>query len=282
MSRFARAFLIVALLALLLAALLHLLALTTALPVWAAMIHLTLFGWISGVILAVNYHTLPVFSGRSFPVIWPIWLHWATWSAGIVLATAGLLMRSPVVEGGGLFLQCIAALLFVACTLLLIVRGPRHNRRPPVPPIASQPQVDLVGRKATTAAGMALPLALGLLLAVRSGVLNGSWTLAAEHLVTLGWIMLMIVGVAYHVLPRFSGQGTRGADWARAQLRCHLAGLVLIAFGLGFGLPLFFALGALLMALAGGLFAWTIWPTLRAIRAQQPVPILLVPKEHKS
>ena len=35
--------------------------------------------------------------------------------------------------------------------------------------------------------------------------------LAAEHLVVLGWVMLMIVGVAYHVLPRFSGCGSFAA-----------------------------------------------------------------------
>jgi hypothetical protein len=110
-------------------------------------------------------------------------------------------------------------------------------------------------------------MALFLLLANRLGWISGAWVLAAEHLAALGWIMLMIVGVGYHVLPRFSGYATRGAFWARAQLGCHLLALVLIVLALGFGWPAAFAAGGLLMALALGLFAWTIWP---AIRAQRP------------
>jgi hypothetical protein len=113
-----------------------------------------------------------------------------------------------------------------------------------------------------------------LLLGVRAGVLGGAWWLAAEHLATLGWVMLMIVGVALHVLPRFSGIGTRGARWARAQLGLHLAALATIVLGLGLGLGGLFAAGGLAMSGAIGLFAWTIWPTLRAVSAR---PQLITP-----
>ena len=131
---------------------------------------------------------------------------------------------------------------------------------------------------ATKAAGICLPLALLLLFAAQLGGSAAQWALAAEHLATLGWMMLMIVGVAYHVLPRFSGCGTRGPAWARAQLLIHVGALALIVPALGFGWPRGFALGGCLMALALGLFAWTIWPTLRVIRSQ-PAPITLVFKE---
>jgi hypothetical protein len=88
----------------------------------------------------------------------------------------------------------------------------------------------------------------------------------------------MIVGVAYHVLPRFSGSGTRGPAWARAQLLCHAAALALIVLSLGLGWTSAFAIGGLLMALALGLFAWTIWPTLRVVQ-QQASTIKLAFKE---
>jgi hypothetical protein len=277
MSRYARAFIATALLALLGAASLHLLAAAQVPGAWAALVHLTLFGWITGMIMAVSYHTMPVFSGRIFPTITPIWLHWAAFSGGLALATIGILLRWPLLELSGLALQCLGGLLFIVSTVLLFVRGSRQAPHP-TPPIADQARVDRVGTSATKVASLALPLVLALLIGVRAGALSDSWTLAAEHLMALGWVMLMIVGVAYHVLPRFSGQATRGFRWARGQLLSHLAAVLLIVLGLGMGWPQLFAFGGVLMALALAMFAWTIWPTLQAIRVRA-VPIRLIYRE---
>jgi hypothetical protein len=257
-----RAFVIAGLIALPAAALLHLLALLGVAWAWPAMVHLMLFGWITGLIYAVNFRTMPVFSARDFPYPRLIWAQWAAWSAGVALATAGTLADWRGGQAAGLLLQLIAALAFLANTILLFTHGPRRPHRPPPPPIAGQPRVDRVGTQATQLAGLSLPLALLLLLATRLEWISGSWLLAAEHLATLGWMMLMIVGVAYHVLPRFSGIGMRGPAWARAQLLCHLGALALMAPALGFGWAWAFAAGGLLMTLALGLFAWTIWPTI--------------------
>jgi hypothetical protein len=278
MSRYARAFLISALAALLVAAVLHLLAALALPSIWPALVHLSFFGWISGMILAVNYHTLPVFSGRSFPSQTPIWLHWASFSAGFVLTTLGIGLRWRTLEAFGLALELLAALLFLWAVMGLMLRGKRHARHP-VPPIPDQAQIDRVGTRATTAAGLALPIVQLLLLAVRLNWIGNSWLLAAEHLSALGWVMLMIVGVAYHVLPRFSGQATRGLRWASAQLWVHLLAVLMIVFGLGLGLPKLFALGALSMTLGLALFAWTIWPTLQALRPIAPQVIRLHTQE---
>jgi hypothetical protein len=117
-----------------------------------------------------------------------------------------------------------------------------------------------------------------LLLAGQLRWIDSQWVLAAEHLATLGWLLLMIVGVAYHVLPRFSGCGTRGPTWAIVQLLVQGAALGLIVPSLGFGWTAGFALGGFLMALALGLFAWTIWPALRIIQPQT-APVTLAFKE---
>lgn len=281
MSRYARAFLISALVALVVAAMLHLIAALFLPSVWSALVHLSFFGWISGMILAVNYHTLPVFSGRSFPSETPIWLHWGCFSAGFVLATLGIGLRWRTLETVGLALELMASLLFLWAVLELMLRGKRHSRHP-VPPIPDQAQIDRIGTRATTAAGLVLPLAHTLLLAVRLNGLHPNWLLAAEHAIALGWVMLMIVGVAYHVLPRFSGRATRGLAWARAQIWLHLSALLMIVLGLGLGIPILFALGAASMALALALFAWTIWPTLEALRPIASQTIRLQPQEPRA
>jgi hypothetical protein len=263
-----RAFAVGSLVALPAAALLYLLSALGVIGAWPAMVHLTIFGWISGMIFTVNYHTMPVFAARDFPYPRLVWSHWAAWAAGAALATAGLLVGWSAAVVLGLLLELAAALIFVANTILLFARGPRRATRPLPPPIANQPLVDKVATQATKGAGMALPLALLLLLASRLGWIGGEWALAAEHLAALGWLMMMIVGVAYHVLPRFSGRATRGPRWARWQLRAHYAALALIMLGLGLGWPRAFAAGGALMALALALFARIVWPTLVVIRSQ--------------
>ncbi len=274
MSGSIHAFLATGLLALLGAALLHLLVLVGVGRdvVWAAMIHLTLFGWITALIVAVNYHTLPIFAARDFPYPQLIQAHWAIFTGGLAVATGSLLAgRRPGIDSG-LALQLVGALLFMANTLLLFLKGAARRQRTPVSPIPGQSDIDRVGTLATKAAGLCLPLALVLLLAVYLGRLGATWTLAAEHLATLGWVMLMITGVAYHVLPRFSGRGVRGHAWACVGLLGHYGALALMVPALGWGWPHVFAAGGTLMACALGCFTWNVWPTITTVRSQ-PMPI---------
>lgn len=276
MASSTRAWLALSLCLLVSAMLLHVLALAGVAIVWSAMVHLTLFGWITAMITTITYHTTPVFSGRDFPNKQLAWYHLGAFAAGVALAGAGLLARSNAATTVGVALQVLAALLFAANIALLLRRGTPHSGRPPLPPIASQPQVDRVARRATRLAGPCLLLALLLLLGAYGGWLHGEWALAAEHLAALGWIMLTVVGVAYHMLPRFNGRGVRGPGWARAQLACHLAALLLMVPALGFGLPALFAAGGLMMSVAVGLFVWTIWPALElAGMPQGSMPLVL-------
>lgn len=236
------------------------------LTAWAALIHLTLFGWLTGMIVAVSYHMMPVFAARDFPYPRLLSFHLLLFALGLSLATAALLLDMRGALVGGLALQGSAALLFVANTLLLFLSGrPRSHHHPVPPPISGQREVDRLGTRATRSAALCLPISLFLLLFVRIGWLGGRWWLAAEHLATLGWLMLMVMGVGYHVLPRFSGRGVRGVGWARVQVVCHHIALAGMVPALGLGWTALFAMGALFMGLAIVLFGWTIAPTLRPV-----------------
>lgn len=263
------------------AALLHLLVLMGVPGIWPAFIHMSLYGWITAMIYAVNYHTMPVFSARDFPAPRLIWAHGVLFAGGVLLATMGLLSGEQVLRQSGLLLELGAALIFTANTLLLFTRGIPRPHRPPLPPIPDQTRVDRLGTQATKGAGLSLLLALILFWLAHANWISATWILAAEHLMALGWVLLMIVGVAYHVLPRFSGRGIRGATWAQAQIGTHIAALVLMIVALGAGWPPLFALSGVLMSGAVALFAWTIWPTLRSVVAR-PGPIQVTVKERVS
>lgn len=82
---------------------------------------------------------------------------------------------------------------------------------------------------------------LGLLLAVPStrdalyALAPGRWGLVHTHLNLLGFVVMVIFGVAYHILPRFAGRPLHSEAWAGAHFWIALlstAGMVV-----GFALP---------------------------------------------
>ncbi|TBH20051.1 hypothetical protein [Thermus thermamylovorans] len=95
---------------------------------------------------------------------------------------------------------------------------------------------------------------LGLLLGL--GFLPYTWRPVHGHLQLLGFVSLMIYGVAYHALPRFRGVVFRRPGLALCQVA--LANLGLLGMALGWGLalgPVFWGVFAGVSALAGLLFA---------------------------
>lgn len=132
-------------------------------------------------------------------------------------------------------------------------------------------------------------LTLGTSLGVSMAIVP-TWTIYRPlhlHALLLGFVAMMIFGVAYHVVPRFTGAPLRhpraaGAHWFIANL-----GLTLLLAG--FGMRLHSATGAIALLSIGGLlsatgayvFAFTIWRTIdlgmrlapSAPIATSPVPI---------
>lgn len=264
-----RAFVVLSLSSLTVAALLHVLTMSAVANTWSGMVHVMLFGWISGMIHAITYHTMPIFSGRDFPYQRIVWLHWLVLCLGLLVAIVGFLSQIKMLIVIGVVIQLGAALLYTFNIVSLFTRGVPRANRPAPPNIPYQTQVDRLGRLATRNAGMCLPLVYVLLLIGYHGWLQGDWVLAGEHLAALGWIMLTVVGVAYHMLPRFNAQAVRGPGWARMQIIAHHVALLIMLPALGFGNRLAFAIGGLLMAVAMVLFAWTVWPALHVQRSPQ-------------
>ncbi len=127
-------------------------------------------------------------------------------------------------------------------------------------------------------AWLALGVSLGLAMAA-----HPPWTIhraAHLHMVLLGFVTMMIFGVAYHVLPRFAGyplHSRRLAGWqwwiSNAGLALLVAGFVLRAARPHSG-TLLLSIGGSLSALGAYLFVYVIWrtvdgpPALRAAAAR--------------
>jgi cbb3-type cytochrome oxidase subunit 1 len=115
-------------------------------------------------------------------------------------------------------------------------------------------------------AWLALGVTLGVAMAARP-----AWTVhrpAHVHMVLLGFVTMMIYGVAYHVVPRFSGNalhGRRVAGWHWWGSNVGLLAMVvgfLLRPALGAAATPILATGGTLAALGAYAFAWIIWRTI--------------------
>lgn len=99
------------------------------------------------------------------------------------------------------------------------------------------------------------------------------------HALLLGFVMMMIAGVGYHVVPRISMAALHAPRVARAHVWIANAGLVLLVAGflsrphhVPWALPVL-ALGGMLSAVGAWLFAWNLWRTLDgAVPLVTPTP----------
>lgn len=100
---------------------------------------------------------------------------------------------------------------------------------------------------------------------------------AHVHLNLVGFVMMMIFGVAYHVMPRFAANPLHSPPLA--DLNWWAANLGLAAMVSGFLLrphapagQVLLVAGGSLEAAAAAMFIWNIWHTLQAPPVTKPAP----------
>jgi cbb3-type cytochrome oxidase subunit 1 len=88
------------------------------------------------------------------------------------------------------------------------------------------------------------------------------------HMLLLGFVSMFIIGVAYHVIPRFSSTPLRSPMIARLHLVVANLGLTMMVTGFclrvhGTGVaPALLAVGGVVAMVGMWLFAWNLWLTL--------------------
>jgi cbb3-type cytochrome oxidase subunit 1 len=122
-------------------------------------------------------------------------------------------------------------------------------------------------------AWLALGVTLGLAMALHPG-----WVIyrpAHLHMNLLGFVTMMIFGVAYHVIPRFTGHALHSRRMAAWHWWLSNVGLLLLAGGMAgvarVGRPLVpvLAAGGVLSALGAYAFVYNIWRTIDGTAASR-------------
>lgn len=97
------------------------------------------------------------------------------------------------------------------------------------------------------------------------------WQLLWPHveLVLLGWTLQLGMGVAFWIMPRFSGPRRYGRVWLGwAAFGLLNAGVLVVIGGLLAGTDGLIALGRALEVLAAGAFALHLWPRIKPLGGQ--------------
>lgn len=114
-------------------------------------------------------------------------------------------------------------------------------------------------------AWLALAVTLGVIMAIRPQ--SVVYRPAHAHMNLLGFVAMMIFGVAYHVIPRFTGNPLHDRRLAGIQWWLANAGLALMVVGF-FAIPhdprgrLALVAGGVLAAVSAYAFVYNIWRTL--------------------
>jgi cbb3-type cytochrome oxidase subunit 1 len=124
---------------------------------------------------------------------------------------------------------------------------------------------------------LGIGVTLGLLMAVHPPA--ALYRTAHLHMNLLGFVSMMIYGVSYHVMPRFTGHAIHNVKIAVAQLWLANVGLALIAVGFAtrargeLASVYLLAVGGLMAAGAAYCFIYNIWRTLEGSPpVRRPLP----------
>jgi len=146
------------------------------------------------IMLGAMQQILPVVVGRPMPSSrLTAWITFLSLMLGALLLSAGFMLRIPVLLNLAWPLLGLAFITFIIASLISLVKAPAHN--------ATKTAILL------SILALAVTVALGMLLALghANGMMLPYAKLATAHIsLSLGgWVMLLIVGVSYQVVPMF-------------------------------------------------------------------------------
>lgn len=161
-------------------------------PRMLAVVHLVTLGWITSSILGSLYLVGPIALRMPLPGRWPDYTAFACVAIGIV----GMVAHFWIEEYGGMGWSGATA---AAGILIVAVRHAGRLRRAPIP-LAVRAHVALAFVNMLGAATMGVLLGFNKVHPFLKGfVLSNVY--AHAHLAAIGWASMMVVGVAYRLLP---------------------------------------------------------------------------------
>lgn len=200
-----------------------------------AIVHSFLLGFITMIIFGVNYHIIPIFSGKDFYSPGLAYLHLVMADLGITglvlpLIFSGYPSDIPVIVKLSSVLFAVSILVFIYNMLRTFMSPPR-----------TAPIYNPFGKGDKDADKMAIRFTSISIVYLLIGCPLGVMFLFLPHYIPylrpvhahinlIGFVSIMIFGVSYHMFPRFTGSPIYSVPIGRLQF--YLANLGLIGMAL--------------------------------------------------
>jgi hypothetical protein len=232
-------------------------------PRVAGITHLFTLGWLTTTIFGALYQLLPVALGAPVASVRAGHASFWTFAPGVGLFAAGIAFSSTVLHHTGIALISLGILLLVANVGASLASASRRD---------------------TTWVGIALALGfltstlvLGVLLLhnLHTGFLGDARirVLATHlHIALVGWVLVMIVGVSFRLLPMFLLAHGADTRWAGRALALLSIGAPALAIGLLAIVPVVAWIGLLLMEAGLACFLRQCWAFYR-VRIRRRIDI---------
>ena len=200
-----------------------------------AIVHSFLLGFITMIIFGVNYHIIPIFSGRDFYSPGLAYLHLVMADLGITglvlpLIFSGYPSDIPVIVKLSSVLFAVSILVFIYNMLRTFISPPRTT--PIYNPFGpGDKDADKMAIRFTSISIVYLLIGcpLGVMFLFLPHYIPYLRPVHA-HINLIGFVSIMIFGVSYHMFPRFTGSPIYSVPIGRLQF--YLANLGLIGMAL--------------------------------------------------
>jgi len=234
--------------------------------------HINLLGWVSMMIIGVTYFVIPVFVLKHPYSDKAVTLHLVLANAGIAGMSASFLIQNNILLAVSSFIEVISAWLFLFNIMSTAIKGAPVDEVPREGLFLTGRGDETVDKWASSFTQAAtFYFVIGCTLGGYMAISPDGWSYFRVHfhITLLGWVTMMIFGVAYHIFPRFSGNPVKSAAIVKTNYRIANTGIILMTLALIYAekgdntLLASYAMGfaGLIEGLAGIIFVYNIFPS---------------------
>ena len=195
-------------------------------------LHLNLLGWVSMMIMGVSYFVIPVFIRKNPFSEKALTLHLISANVGIIGMSACFALQNYDLLPVFAVIEVFSVYLFLFNIVGTAIKGVPVQSSPPEWEfliVEADEEADRWASYFTQAATFYFVIACSLGGYISLSASGWSYLKVHFHLNLVGWVTMMIYGVAYHIFPRFSGRDLKSGKLVARHFVLANLGIILMA-----------------------------------------------------
>lgn len=240
-------------------------------------LHLNLLGWVSMMIMGVSYFVIPVFIRKNPFSDKTLTLHLILANVGIIGMSACFALQDYDLLPVFAVIEVFSVYLFLFNIVATAIKGSPVESSPPeweFLTVEADEEADRWASYFTQAATFYFVIACSIGGYISLSASGWSYLKVHFHLNLVGWVTMMIYGVAYHIFPRFSGRDLKSGPLVARHFVLANLGIILMTGAMVYAekgdneLAAYYMLifAGLIEGLSAVIFVYNILPAINSAR----------------